>query len=103
MSDFVAHKQRMNKSVTFVVTQARFFTEWLFTTDLEHEIEFKTGKHKQMLPRLQAIVGRSTKMKISFSLSCFLFGVSNYSYNRGWGLFYPEIQNPLFFNQNLYR
>ena len=91
----------MNKNANFVETESRFFTERI---NLVHEIELIIGKHKQMLPYLRAIASRSTQMKNSFlSLPFFLFELFSYSYNRGWGIFYPQTKKSSFLNQILYR
>ena len=77
----------MYKITNFKVPKARLVTEGI---DLANEIEFKTGKNKQLLPRLWKSVNRSTQMKISIlSLPVFTLGslfVSNIFV--GWGNLY---------------
>ena len=86
----------MNKNSTFDSIKSRFFTERF---DLEHEIELKTEKHKQMLPRLRIIVNRSMKMKISFiTLLCYCFCPLLCSYVRGWGFLLLNFPNNLIFD-----
>jgi hypothetical protein len=103
MSDFkIGTQTEMNKSTTFAGIQSRFFTECI---DLANEIELKAGKYKQMSPRLQLDVSRSTKMKIAFLLfPVFLFGYSLTISNIGEMVLHClKTLNFNILNQNLYR
>ena len=94
----------MNKTITFASTQSRFFTVGCLP-DLANEIEFKTGAHKQMLPCLQLLASKGTKMKISFFLfSVFIFRLSaipNIIVGCGEWCFYSKKSS--LFSQNLCR
>lgn len=91
----------MYKITNFKVPKARLVTEGI---DLANEIEFKTGKNKQLSPRLWRSVGRSTQMKISTPLPVSTLGdLSFSSISVGWGDFYAFKNENHFLAQNLYR